>query len=195
MQPHDISDLVLHDVPPEMQPVVRYLATGNTNQYMISQLITKSKQPHILQYTPSDAGRRFVDEHSYQDWLNQGHTVHWLLDESYDLAGILWYRTKQPPVTLAVFKQTTDTFAIRLYENYIGKRLSKPFMLLSLQVLRSDLQTEHKTMPGLWLETTVGNEAAISSYSTFGYTEVYRDEEHVLMVMNAQALDRLIDSA
>lgn len=193
MTDNEFSDLVFYDALTEMQPVVRYIATGNTNRNLIDQLVTKSKQPHILQFTPNDAARRFVDEQAYYTWLEQGHTVHWLLNDNNDLAGIIWYRTKPSPVPLPELTDITDTFAIRLYENYIGHRLSVPFMLLSLRILRNDLLKDNKPMPGIWLETTVGNDAAIKSYTRLGYSELFRDEEHVIMAMTSAELNHVID--
>jgi hypothetical protein len=194
MSEQEFSDLILTDVTPDMKPAVRWLASGNTNKNLIRQLIEKSKQPHILEYTPNDAANRFINEQTYQTWLDLGHTVHWLLDEHYDLAGIMWYRTKQPAVLFPGLGDIEETFAIRLYENYVGHRLSAPFMLLSLSVLQNDLVKQGKPIPGLWLETTIGNEAALKSYSKFGFKEVFRDDQHVYMTISGEQLSRIIEN-
>lgn len=192
-RPIDDASLEYFNVTDDMQPVVRFIAVGDSERLM-NQLILKSTQPHILQFTPKDASERFVDRETYHAWLNNGHQVHWLLNKDYDLAGIIWYRNKPMPIKIELSIKPVETFAIRLYEGYVGHHLSVPFMKESLKIAvilkqRAGFKTE-----AIWLETKVENIAAVKSYLKFGYEEVYRDETSVIMIMNADKINEIADS-
>lgn len=180
------SNLQLIEVDANMKPAVEYLAIGNDPE-LADQLIAKSRQPAILEYTPKDAKERFANRHALQQWLAKGRHVHWLLGPGRDLAGIIWYGKADFPLNIPLPEEVpTETFAIRLYEGYVGHGLARPFMALSLRVYAEQLQKQGESLPGIWLQTNVDNHAALAVYAKFGYTEIYHDEERVTMVLSAQ---------
>jgi hypothetical protein len=191
--PTDTDSLEYFDVTEDMKSVVQCIAVGDSERLM-DELIIKSTQPHILEFTPKDASERFVNREAYHNWHNNGHQVHWLLNKEYDLAGIIWYRNKQIPIKIQSPTNPVETFAIRLYEGYVGHHLSVPFMKESLKIevelkRRDGLKTE-----AIWLETKVENIAAVKSYLKLGYEEVYRDETKVVMIMSSDKVNEIADS-
>lgn len=179
-------------VPDEMQPITKYLAVGNNAEF-IDQLVVKSKQPHVAQNTPNDQATRFSDTAAFQEWKSKGRQVYWLLGPDHDLAGIIWYGKKQYPYAASTLSKASEvpeySFAIRLYEGYVGHRLARPFMTLSIKALVRDRRDSGEAMPGIWLQTDIANDAAVAAYTKFGYMEVCRDGKRVTMVLpSAKAL-------
>jgi hypothetical protein len=98
------------------------------------------------------------------------------------------------PVSLDLSIKPIETFAIRLYEGYIGHHLSNPFMKLSIKINVKSKQEYGIPIEAMWLETTTKNSAAIAAYNKFGYREVYRDDTIVLMVMDSDTVLKVANS-
>lgn len=179
--------LKLIEVEEAMKPLVTYLAVGE-DEGLQDQLIAKSRQPAILQFTPNDAKKRFGNRQMLQEWLAKGREIHWLLGQDNDLAGIIWYGKSEFPLDISLSETPTETFAIRIYEGYAGHGLARPFMKLSLQTYVKHKQSRGERLTGIWLQTDVDNPAALSAYAKFGYTEVDRDEKRVTMVLTPEQM-------
>jgi hypothetical protein len=187
------APFMMFEVPESMQTFVRYLAIGNNEDYE-NQLLSKSRQAHILKYTPNDAAKRFVDKSTLEAWRAKGRTMHWLLSDQLDLAGIIWYRKKEFPKSVPLKEIPSETFAIRLYEGYVGHHLSIPFMKFSLQTAVRLKLSRGEEVEGMWLQTIPSNEAAIASYTKFGYQEVYRDNKEVIMTMDSSDIMHIVNT-
>lgn len=177
-----------------MQPLVRYLATG-WDKDIERQLVEKSRQDNILLHTPKDASQRFADQDAIKKWLSKGREVHWLLGENDDLAGIIWYGPAEPPHDVDTDGLVPETFAIRIYDGYVGKGLARPFMLQSLRVLVEDRQTAGLPAPFIWLETDIDNIPAVTSYTKFGYEEVARDDKRITMVLTPAKIQSVLETS
>ncbi len=173
----------------DMKPTVCYLAVGSDDTLQ-QQLVVKSQQPHILASTPNDAAKRFGNQAMLDQWLTKGRLVHWLVGPDNDLAGIMWYGREHFPIDIDLPEIPEETFAIRLYEGYIGHHLSLPFMKLSFKTYIQDKQARGETVVGIWLQTDVENEAAYKAYAKFGFREVHRDDHRITMAMDSAGLMR-----
>ncbi len=173
----------------DMKPTVCYLAVG-ADDNLQQQLIVKSRQPHILASTPNDAEKRFGDEAMLERWLKKGRLIHWLVGPGGDLAGIMWYGREPFPIEAEVPEIPEETFAIRLYEGYIGHHLSLPFMRLSFRTYIAAKQARDEKIVGMWLQTDAGNQAAYAAYTKFGFCEVQRDKDRITMVMDSAQVMR-----
>ena len=187
------DSLKLIEVDEALKPHVQYIATG-INDDLRKQLITKSKEDHVLANTPADASERFGDDAMLDKWLEKGRIVHWLIGPGGDLAGIIWYGKSTPPNDLPIDKGIDITFAIRIYNGYFGKGLAKPFMRQSLKILEDFEESKGRKLLGLWLKTTIANEAAVAVYTKFGYQEIHRDTTTTYMVLPADKLTTIINS-
>lgn len=164
-----------------LKPLIKKIGIG-INDELLSQLIKKSRQPHIISSTPKDVSERFGDINMLNKWLEQGRVFHWLIGDNNDLAGVIWYGKKKFPVQLTEQKvKANNTFAIRIYENYVGHGLAKPFMFQSLGLYHNSLKEKGDNNLAIWLSTSINNLAAVAVYTKFGYKEVFRDEEQVYM--------------
>ena len=173
-----------------MKSVVSSIITEDRAD-LINQLIIKSKQDNILRSTPKDASSRFVSVEHFHAWKSKGRVVHWLVSESDDLAGIIWYGKAKFPQDVSYQSKPDYTFAIRLYDGYQGHGLAVPFMKQSLKIFDSDLRDSGEVLQSIWLQTDVDNGAAIHVYSKVGYREITRDNKRVTMVIDRFAIDEI----
>lgn len=176
------DNLILHTADTNMQPLVLNVATGWSDA-LEAQLIEKSRQENILLHTPKDAAQRFADHDAVQAWREKGREVHWLLGPDQDLGGIIWYGPSEPPQNIDTKGAQPETFAIRIYDGYVGNGLARPFMTQSLRILAEDRQKRGEPLPLIWLETDIDNIPALTSYTKFGYEEYTRDDIRVLMTL------------
>ena len=176
------ESLTLVKVNGQLSDHVKYIAMGLDGSLVI-QLIKKSKQPHIIASTPKDANERFGDLEMFKRWLKKGRLIHWLVADGGDLAGIIWYGEEKIPTEVTLDNPPRITFAIRLYENYLGKGLSVPFMKQSMHILVSSLK-ESSDFGGIWLQTEINNKPAVAAYQKFGYKEIGRSDTKVIMVLD-----------
>jgi GNAT superfamily N-acetyltransferase len=183
--------LTLIPADPALRPLITYLAVGE-DEGLEQQLITKSRQPNILQYTPKDAAERFGNPTMLKAWRAKGREIHWLLgsknNQDRDLAGIMWYGASVFPLDIPLPEIPRETLAIRIYEGYAGHGLARAFMTQSLKIYLQRKQVRGEPITGLWLQTDVTNPAAIAAYTKFGYNEVGRNKRRVTMVLPATQL-------
>ena len=177
-----------------MQQIVERIATG-WDDNLEQQLIEKSRQENILLHTPKDSTQRFKNNDTVHAWLAKGREVHWLLGPKRDLAGIIWYGPAAPPHDIDTNGIVPETFAIRIYDGYVGKGLARPFMLQSLRILVDDRISQGKLMPFIWLETDIDNIPAVTSYTKFGYEEIARDEKRIMMVLHPEKIHNMLRAA
>jgi GNAT superfamily N-acetyltransferase len=168
-----------------MKPLITYVAVGE-DEDLETQLISKSRQPSILKYTPNDAKKRFGNPAMLKQWRAKGRQIHWLLGADNDLAGIIWYGKSKFPLDLKLAQTPEETFAIRIYDGYAGHGLARPFMELSLKTVVASKQTRGEAITGIWLQTDLDNPAAIAAYTKFGYQEVARDDKRVTMILSSE---------
>lgn len=181
----------IYDADDMLRPLVECIATG-WNMELERQLVEKSRQENILLHTPKDAAERFKDHESVEKWLAKGREVHWLLGKDNDLAGIIWYGPAEPPHPIDTKGVTPETFAIQIYDGYVGNGLARPFMLQSLRVLVQERKAAGRPVPFIWLETDIDNIPAVTSYTKFGYEEVSRDDKRILMVLSPERIVNII---
>lgn len=183
------DQITLIAVDASMQPLVSHIAVGS-DPALDAQLIQKSRQPKIMQYTPNDAKQRFGDAAMLQQWRAKGREIHWLLGPDNDLAGIIWYGKSTFPLDIELPEVPEETFAIRLYDGYTGHGLARPFMKQSLKLFVQAKQQVGEKIPGIWLQTDIANEAARRAYTKLGYREVAHDDTRITLVLTAnQILD------
>lgn len=181
------TGLIKVEAPETMKPAVEFIAYGSDDS-VEKQLVQKSSQPNILRFTPKDHKKRFGDIDMLRKWKSKGRIVHWLLGPNDDLAGIIWYGESAFPLDIDLHEKPNETFAIRLYDGYVGHGLAKPFMVQSLIILVSQKKKTGANISPIWLQTDVDNPAAIAAYSKFGYEEVARDEKRVTMVLDTDTI-------
>jgi GNAT superfamily N-acetyltransferase len=172
---------------------IRKIAIGRDAE-LEQQLYEKSTQEHILRHTPKDAAKRFGSEAQFVQWLAKGRTLHWLLGDDRDLAGVIWYgKEPMPDVKLPshLREAPEETFAIRLYEGYAGRGFAREAMTNSLTLAASQQVQASGEINGIWLQTNVDNPAAITTYNRFGYEEIYRDEQRATMILPAATIAQI----
>jgi hypothetical protein len=153
-------------------------------EQFVNQLVEKSKQPHILRWTPNDAALRFGDTDSVASHIDKGRHMYSLASGD-DLAGIIWYGNKEFPTREFGPQPANQTFAIRIYEGYLRQGLAAPFMDRSLHdYILSFIETPRQdTFDGLWLSSDVDNRAG-ELYLRYGYQIAGQADGKVYMVLS-----------
>ena len=163
------------------------IVVGGFNAHYANQIIEKSKEPHILRWTPRDADERFTDLETLTKYF-EDREPHLLLDiEKDEVGGAIWYGRKDPPIDVPP-PVPVHTFAIRLYEGYAGRGLMKDFMRLSFSEFIGTryFSAELPEFNGIWLGVDKDNHKAIRNYLKFGYETVgsYDDGARLVMVLS-----------
>ena len=89
------------------------------------------------------------------------------------LAGIIWFGGRQNP---NIDSKYSLTFGIRLYEDYLGKGLSKPLMRASHEDVKNILDDQY-----IWLDYDQDNFIAGKAYKSFGYEELGQKNNRIIM--------------
>lgn len=150
-----------------------YEASKLPDDYL-GQLIVKSRQPHVMRYEgDEDAHGRFKDRDAFLEWAKNKRRIFYLLLKDKDIAGVMWFGGR---FNDHIDKSYSLTFAIRLYEGFVGVGLSKPFMA----VAHEDAQ---KRLPKgkIWLDFAAENIAAKKAYESFGYNYLGEFDGRVIM--------------
>lgn len=137
------------------------------------QLVTKSREPAILKWTPRDAAERFTDVDAVKAREIDIHNyplVRRCGDGSLDLAGLLWLSPR--PNHGANF-----TYAVRLYEGYGKQGLAERLTNAAIR----DFGRLHPEETSLWLDTDNNNEAARRLYEKTGWQSIIRGDEREIM--------------
>lgn len=150
---------------------------------LVDQLVAKSREDHIMQWTPKDATKRFVDAEAVGRHIERGRQMY-ALTQNGDLAGVIWYGPK-PFADGKISHPANHTFAIRMYQTGEGRHLSRRFMDYSLRdylvgLMQSPAPVDFK---GLWLSTELENRARLL-YARYGYQEVGQIDNEVFMVLS-----------
>jgi len=188
-----MNDLRTYPADPALQPLIQAIGVG-VDEDLIGQLVTNSRQAPMLEFTPKDAAVRFKDTAAFHAWQAKGRTVHWLLAEHDQLAGIIWYGPAACPQDLGLDFVPDETFAIRIYEGFNGHGLARPFMLQSLRLYVQQKQAAGQPINGFWLETDLDNPAARATYTKFGYQVISHDEARMMMVLSPSKIAELTQS-
>lgn len=141
------------------------------NDTIAKKVVELSRQPHILETTGADAGRRFHTVHDARVWHGQGRRSIYTLHGE-EVAGLIWYDVRIRRDIGADY-----TFAIRTYEEAHGKKLAYGFM----KAAHHDF-ADRKSNPAVWLDVDLNNEAARHLYRKFGYQALYPDEGREIMI-------------
>ncbi len=142
------------------------------NEKLAKGLVRASLQQHILKSTPEDAASRFVSIDAANQWYADKEHCTYSLNQGNALAGIVWFALSERPEIGA-----KRTFAIRLYENAIGKGLAYPFM----KVAHDDYMAK-VGRSAIWLETDTDNIPALRLYEKFGYQKTSEHDGRVTMI-------------
>lgn len=143
----------------------------------LDQLIEKSRQAHVMEHEGhEDAGGRFRDKRAFLDWSKDKRRVFYLLLSGDYLAGVIWFGKR---VNEHIEPKYSLTFAIRLYEGFVGRGLSKPFMGVAHDGMA-------KYFPGqnIWLDFAADNLAAQKAYESFGYRYLKQHDGRIIMGLN-----------
>lgn len=143
----------------------------------LDQLIAKSRQRHVLEFEGhEDAEGRFKDREAFIAWSKGRRRIFYLLLDGQDIAGVIWFGERRNE---HINESYCLTFAIRLYEGYVGKGLSKSFM----SVAHAGME---KYFPGqnIWLDFDAKNIAAQKAYESFGYEYIKEKNGRIIMGMN-----------
>ena len=142
---------------------------------IIDQIISKSRQPHVMKFEKhEDTEGRFKDRGSYKSWASKSRIVYALLNSTDgDLAGIIWFGSRQNP---GIDPKYSLTFGIRLYEGYLGEGFSKPLMVASHSDIKNILPERY-----IWLDYDENNLIAGKAYKSFGYEELGREDGRIIM--------------
>lgn len=151
--------------------------------HMIQMLTEKScdRTDEELLHNTQDYAR--FCEGSYAEWYAKERYPFALLSEEGDLAGVIWFGPKELPRVADVLSLQTetewDTFAIRTYIPFRGKRLARPFASTALEIYLT-LRPGRK----IWLETDRENTGAQALYSKLHFREIgYTDTHRLVMVL------------
>lgn len=139
-----------------------------------TELVALSSQPHILEFTPNDAARRFTNKDSANEWYHQHQRVMYTIGET-AITGIIWFGEASSEHTDGDF-----TFAIRMYEAARGQGLARHFM----QAAHLDFRETMDYHNVIWLETDITNTAARTLYERAGYDERLIVDERVVMTQS-----------
>ncbi|MDO8523613.1 MAG: GNAT family N-acetyltransferase [bacterium] len=119
-----------------------------------------------LQKNTSDK-KRFV-ESSYEEWYSKKRFPFGLVAKNGELAGVAWFGPRPfPPLTKGAVPSVSrewETFAIRTYGVYRGKRLSYPFALPVMNFYQKEISQNP-----LWLSTPPDNSGALRLYEKLGF--------------------------
>ena len=140
----------------------------------VAEVVKNSLQPRILSMAPRDASERFVDEQTAMDWYHSSHDRQFYsLRSASVLAGIIWF-------TKSALGDAQYTFAIRMYEPFIGKGMAIPFA----DATHQDLENIYKG--STWADININNLASRSFAYKLGYRAVdsllVSDPQRVQMV-------------
>lgn len=160
--------------------------------------ITEKQIEELLTYSSSDEQviaqtsdpKRFKNRAAYDEWLKKERSIYTLSHKDGSLLGIIWYGTQAIPrdkdFTIELNHEDFGiTFAIRLYRNARGQKLSNPFMKSAWEKYSTSEDYEKQTAKGVWLETSNDNLSAVNTYRRFGYQHVSNPDEHnrILMIL------------
>ncbi len=132
----------------------------------IAQLVQKSKEEAIKDWTPRDHHTRFPNYEvakKYLESLELSVLTKVSKDQQGDLAGIVWYERK-PRL------EADYTLAIRIYDGYGGRGLGGLLLRHSLTSFASG----HPEENAVWLSVRDDNNRAIHLYETNGFYETDR---------------------
>jgi hypothetical protein len=164
------------DLPPDLSGDVEqarvdlaekgYKVMLGLNQSYAEALISMTLEPHIKQNCPNDSGKRFVNLETTRLWLtkNGGRAVFLLVRLSDNaLAGYGWAGAGGVPEV----EGGKFTFAVRVGEIGLGKRLSTSFCTIIVQG-----SAALYGVADFWLETWMNSESAIHAYHHVGFQNV-----------------------
>ena len=149
----------------------RYLIERGWSDELADQLVSASREPQIVRYTPNDAAERFSTPEAAQEWYERKQPTIYALSRAAELAGVIWYSHRPRPELAA-----DHTFAIRMYDSARGKGLAVPFMTVAEADFRNIAHPD-----GIWLETDMDNSVARNLYRKIGYKVVAASPARITM--------------
>lgn len=119
-----------------------------------------------------------ICENGYEAWYSKERYPYGLVNTAGELAALIWFGPKAPPALTPPLSDGANwqTFAIRTYPPYRGKRLAFPF---SEAVFTVHAQI-FPNVP-IWLDTDLENAGAIGLYKKLGFVEVGETEGRLVM--------------
>ena len=95
------------------------------NGVLAQQVVDSSRQPQILSMAPKDASERFKDVDTAVNWFHDTpDRIFYSLARASQLAGVIWF-TPSPAYG------SEYTFAIRIYEPFVGQGLGTNFGIIA----------------------------------------------------------------
>ena len=139
--------------------------------------ISRLQAKQLIKFTKTDEAvgqftqdqRRFKNLATFKKW-QKGKTIYTLTDKGGGLLGIIWFGEKKHPA----LPDHPYTFAIRVYPSARGKGYAFKFMKKAF----ADFKPE-----GVWLSTRPDNLPAIKLYKKFGFRELSRDPNELIMIL------------
>ncbi len=167
------------------------------DKLVVSQGIAEAQVKQLIHYANTDLQvrkftsdpKRFLDKEEYQKWRKKDRTIYTLSDDTGELFGIVWFGEEEMPEK--EFTEPLDrkhwgiTFAIRMYGDARGKRLSNDFTGKAVDMYKSSADFQKPVNKGIWLETHKDNIPALNSYRKSGFRQVSNPDEkgRVLMIL------------
>jgi len=159
-----------------------YSVTHDTSDALLDQLIELSGSAEMIAAVPKDASERFVDRASFlQGTQQKQRSYYWLIKDD-ELAGIMWFHPKDPPVPLLP-DTMSHTMSLRIYPKHQGRGLATPFM----QIAHRDYFLQHPEATGIWVITDQSNERARHIYTKFGYQPLAVIDNRMVLLLGRLA--------
>jgi hypothetical protein len=137
------------------------------NEHHQQAIVDSANHDQLIIENTGDA-KRFNTAENFQKWLKTEPIIYVLTpkDKPNELSGLIWFVKLDLPEKVAKkLDQPADwTFAIRLYQQARGQRLSVPFMK---EVLQRFWQQQPNR--AVWLSTQAGNVIAQKIYGQAGW--------------------------
>jgi hypothetical protein len=162
-------------------------------QELLRQVIRKSREPHIAQYTPQDKLRRFRDIPSLNKWARvSGRVIYAATNTAGDqLAGVINYKPQAPPASVHAHlpegaRMPTHTLGLRMYEGYRDPELALALARVTLSdyFAQPENGVDVRKFGGLWARPAGGNEPMVELCKEMRFEELGNDNDRLSMVLS-----------
>ncbi|MFY9227829.1 MAG: GNAT family N-acetyltransferase [Candidatus Microsaccharimonas sp.] len=156
-----MSEQSFHPVSHTIQRLDEFDLSRGFDEPLAERIVVASQQPTIRQMAPRDVAERFTDVPTAMEWYrgSRDRVFYNLGYRGTNLAGIIWF-TKTP------FQGADYTFAIRVYEPFVGNGLGTLFA----RATHDDFEQEYSG--STWADVHVDNFASQRLAHKVGYRRV-----------------------
>lgn len=152
---------------------VRVALAKDVPEDYVKQILDNSRQAHVMKFEGhEDVGGRFKDMEAYREWAEKDRLVYLLMNGE-EVGGVIWFGERENE---NIDKEYSLTLGIRLYEGFVGKGLSKPFMSVAHEDMRRFYPAQ-----SIWLDYDQDNTVAGKAYGSFGYQYLTQHDGRIIM--------------